>query len=308
MRILQFKLYVTVLLISMAGFLQVRGQSALDLRINEILVKNNSNYLDDFGEHSPWIEIFNSAYNPVDIGGLYLTDDLTNPTKYRIPRGQQITLLQPRSYLVLWANNEPTHGIRHLNFVLKEGKTIALFDANGRTLIDSISIPFTMQPDITYGRTVDGGEVWANLPKSTPGGNNDTEFHPLAADKFLDVDPSGFGMAFVAMTVVFFALALLFFFFKNMSRVLAMDINKQKIARTLTKTRLGRSEEKDHAKPEKDEVFQVSGEVNAAIAMTLYFYTTELHDAENTVLTINKVSRTYSPWSSKIYGLRKFPN
>jgi hypothetical protein len=306
---IQLKLYLTVLLISTAGFLQVKAQGAADLRINEILVENNSNYIDDFGQHSPWIEIFNSAYSPVDLGGLYLTDDISNPTKYRIPRGQQITLLPPRSYLVFWANNQPSHGIRHLNFILEEGKTIALYDASGRNLIDSVTVPYRLQTDVTYGRIVDGGELWANLPKSTPGGNNDTEFHPLAADKFFVVDPSGFGMAFVAMTVVFFALALLFFFFKNMSRILAMDINKQKIARALTKTRLGRSEDsKDPVKKGKDEVFQVSGEVNAAIALTLYLYATELHDAENTVLTINKVSRTYSPWSSKIYGLRKFPN
>ena len=306
---IQLKLYLTVLLISTAGFLQVKAQGAADLRINEILVENNSNYIDDFGQHSPWIEIFNSAYSPVDLGGLYLTDDISNPTKYRIPRGQQITLLPPRSYLVFWANNQPSHGIRHLNFILEQGKTIALYDASGRNLIDSVTVPYSLQTDVTYGRIVDGGQLWANLPKSTPGGNNDTEFHPLAADKFFVVDPSGFGMAFVAMTVVFFALALLFFFFKNMSRILAMDINKQKIARALTKTRLGRSEDsKDPVKKGKDEVFQVSGEVNAAIALTLYLYATELHDAENTVLTINKVSRTYSPWSSKIYGLRKFPN
>lgn len=306
---LQLKLYITVLLISIAGFLQVKAQGADDLRINEILVENNSNYIDDFGQHSPWIEIFNSAYSPVDLGGLYLTDDISNPTKYRIPRGQQITLLPPRSYLVFWANNQPSHGIRHLNFILEQGKTIALYDASGRNLIDSVTVPYSLQTDVTYGRIVDGGQLWANLPKSTPGGNNDTEFHPLASDKFFDVDPSGFGMAFVAMTVVFFALALLFFFFKNMSRVLAMDINKQKIARALTKARLVRSDDnKDPVKQEKDEVFQVSGEVNAAIALTLFLYATELHDAENTVLTINKVSRTYSPWSSKIYGLRKFPN
>ncbi|HAH59495.1 MAG TPA: phage tail protein, partial [Bacteroidales bacterium] len=30
----------------------------------------------------------------------------------------------------------------------------------------------------------------------------------------------------------------------------------------------------------------------------------ELHDHEDAVLTIKKVARTYSPWSSKIYGLR----
>lgn len=308
MRFSVIKLKVAVLFFSICGIYAVRAQSAIDLRINEILVENNSNYVDDFGQHSPWIEIFNSAYNPIDIGGLYLTDDLSNPTKYRIPRGQSITLLQPRSYLVFWANNQPSHGIRHLNFTLQEGKTIALFDANGRTLIDSVTIPHSMIPDVTYGRTVDGGEVWANLPKSTPGGNNDTEFHPLAADKFVEIDPTGGGMAVVAMAVVFFALALLFVFFKNMSRILAMDINKQKIARALTRARLGRGDEKETTRADAGEEFQVSGEVNAAIAMTLYLYSTELHDAENTVLTINKVSRVYSPWSSKIYGLRKFPN
>lgn len=308
MRIKQLRIIVVVLFISVIGVNGVLGQSAIDLRINEILVENNNNYLDDFGEHSPWIEIFNTAYNSVDIGGLYLTDDLSNPTKYRIPRGQQITLIPPRSYLVLWASNQPSHGIRHLNFVLKEGKTIALFDANGRTMIDSITIPHTMVPDVTYGRITDGGASWANLSKSTPGGNNDTEDRPLAAEKFREVDPTGGGMAFVAMAVVFFALAMLFLFFKNMSRILMMDISKQKIARALTKSRLGRETVSDEDKSEKAEDYQVSGEVNAAIAMTLYLYAAELHDAENTVLTINKVSRTYSPWSSKIYGLRKLPN
>lgn len=304
----QFKMFFIVLIILVCGSSLVSAQSAIDLRINEFLVENNSNYVDDFGQHSPWIEIFNSAYNSVDIGGLYLTDDVSNPTKYRIPRGQQITLIPPRSYLVFWANNQPSHGIRHLNFVLQEGKTIALFDANGKTLIDSVTIPHTLTPDITYGRSIDGGEAWVSLAKSTPGANNDTEFRPLAADKFVEVDPSGSGMAFVAMTVVFVALAILFIFFKNLSRILKMDISKQRIARALAKARLGRESDPGAEKTEKEEDFSVSGEVNAAIAMTLYLYSSELHDAENTVLTINKVSRTYSPWSSKIYGLRKLPN
>jgi hypothetical protein len=51
----------------------------------------------------------------------------------------------------------------------------------------------------------------------------------------------------------------------------------------------------------------VSGEINAAIAMALYMYSNELHDQENPVITMIKVSRTYSPWSSKIYGLRRLP-
>lgn len=46
--------------------------------------------------------------------------------------------------------------------------------------------------------------------------------------------------------------------------------------------------------------------VYAAIATAIHLYGEELHDVENAVLTINKVSRTYSPWSSKIHGLNTY--
>lgn len=51
----------------------------------------------------------------------------------------------------------------------------------------------------------------------------------------------------------------------------------------------------------------ISGEVSAAISTALYLHYEEKHDLENTVLTIKKVQRTYSPWSSKLYGLREYP-
>ena len=47
----------------------------------------------------------------------------------------------------------------------------------------------------------------------------------------------------------------------------------------------------------------MTGEENAAIAAALYLYFSEMHDEEKYVMTIKKVSRTYSPWSSKIYGV-----
>lgn len=48
----------------------------------------------------------------------------------------------------------------------------------------------------------------------------------------------------------------------------------------------------------------ISGETNAAIALALHLYMSDLHDTESKVMTIAKVSKAYSPWSSKIYGLR----
>ncbi len=48
----------------------------------------------------------------------------------------------------------------------------------------------------------------------------------------------------------------------------------------------------------------LSGEVNAAIAMALYSYMNELHDVESGVITIRRVSKNYSPWSSKLYNMK----
>ncbi len=47
-----------------------------------------------------------------------------------------------------------------------------------------------------------------------------------------------------------------------------------------------------------------TGEENAAIAMALYQYFNELHDVESGVVTIKRVSRHYSPWSSKLYNMK----
>ncbi len=286
-------LKLIVLVVLCVGIRNVNAQSSVDLRINEILVHNDSNYVDDFGQHSAWIEVFNSAHNSVEIGGLYLTDDITKPTKYFIPKGQPITLIPPRSYIVLWADNEPNRGILHLNFKLEENKTLCLFESNGKTLLDSVTIKSPQTTDVTYGRLVDGGEIWGPLEKSTPNANNDTKPKVSEADKFVKFDPSGIGMALISMSVVFSALAFLFLFFKGLGFLMTKDARKaSELARVTTPGIVKQG---------------LSGEVNAAIVMALYLYGNELHDQEDPVITMTKVSRTYSPWSSKIYGLRKSP-
>ena len=48
-------------------------------------------------------------------------------------------------------------------------------------------------------------------------------------------------------------------------------------------------------------------EVAAVISYALHLYQQDVHDYEQMILTIQKVVRPYSPWSSKIYGLRQIP-
>jgi len=294
MRYSIIKIGIGIFLVGLMGLTTVQAQSALDLRINEFMVCNDSNYVDDYGERNPWIEIYNSAYNTVNIGGCYLTNDMNNPTMYKIPKGQVLTKIPTQSYLVFWADNNTTRGILHLNFHLKESKFIALFDPSGKTLIDSVSIPINCTSDIAYGRIDDGSLSWDFLSKATPAADNQTVVGVTAAEVFGEMDPTGVGMIVIAMSVVFSGLALLYLFFKYMGRIFLREKKKPKLA-------------EGQFADQMNDMDEISGEVNAAIAAALYLYRTELHDTESTVLTINKVARAYSPWSSKIYGLRKNP-
>lgn len=272
-----------------------QAQNATDLRFNEILVLNDSNSVDDFGMHTAWIEIFNSAYNSVNIGGCYLTDDLNNPTKYWIPTGDPITKIPARNYIIFWADNHPTRGIFHLNFDLKNAKVIALYSADGKTLVDKVDLPMGHKPDVTYGKPTVESTEWTFLEKSTPGANNDYTKKKSAGEVFVEMDPYGIGMTMIAMFVVFMALAILYIIYKNMGNYFIRKVSKITPATGVS--------EKAYSTTSSE----MSGEVNAAIAMALYLYQNELHDNENTILTIQKVSRNYSPWSSKIYTLRKSP-
>ncbi|HAH59496.1 MAG TPA: phage tail protein, partial [Bacteroidales bacterium] len=251
-----------VLVLVLAGG-RSSAQSIADLRINEILVINDSNYVDDYGKRSGWIEIFNTAYNTVDIGGLYLTNDMTNPTKYPIPTGDPITKIAPRNYILFFADGLPTRGIQHLNFTLTETNYLALFAGNGKTMIDALKYG-EQTPDVSYGRINDGHAEWGFLDKTTPAANNFTGEIVTSGDKFLLLDPYGVAMAFIAMSVVFGALILLYIVFKNTKQLYSINFKS-----------LFSKKGKEPA-PVKATKEDISGEVNAAIALSLHLYVSEL--------------------------------
>ena len=117
-----------------------------------------------------------------------------------------------------------------------------------------------------------------------------------AADAFITLDPSGIGMTMIAMTVVFLALIFLYLIFKYIGHLNTSSSRKKSLVKK------GKIEEA--SKISED----APGDVYAAIAMALHLYQSQMHDEENTVITMEKVARSYSPWSSKIYGLRQTPN
>ncbi len=103
--------------------------------------------------------------------------------------------------------------------------------------------------------------------------------------------PSVWVLTVVGYLVVFFALVILIFVYKQIPKILNIQ----------TRRRLKKSG-KLSDEVEKREAY-ISGEVNAAIGMALILYFNEQHDDESNIITIKRVARTYSPWSSKIYGI-----
>ena len=111
---------------------------------------------------------------------------------------------------------------------------------------------------------------------------------------FSAIDSDGLVLVIVGYCIVFMALLLLYLFF----RYIIPSILRVKIA----KSRFNKGSDSS----ETSQRIEVTGEVNAAISMALYLYYNELHDEESNILTIKKVSKVYSPWSSKIYGVRSY--
>lgn len=272
------------------------SQGNRKLRINEFLVHNENNYVDDYGEHVAWIEIFNEAYNPINISMLYITNDIDNPKKYRIPNIGGKGIIHPREFVVFFADNKTERGPFHLNFELEESGYIAIFDSDAKTLMDSVHYK-SQYVDKTYGRETDGDGAWGYLDKSTPNTSNVLNIKETGAEEFQRLDKHGIVLTIIAMIVVFSGLILLFFIYKWMGIINQKQFS-YKIPKKHTHPTIGEEiiEEK-HI---------MSGELNAAIATAIYLYADEMHDVENTIITIKKVVRPYSPWSSKIYGIRKY--
>ena len=277
------------------------------LLINEVLVNNETNFQDDYGVHSSWVEIFNRAYSSADLAGCYLkvSSQPGDTVSYFIPKGDVLTLLKPRQHALFWADGAPRRGTFHTNFVLSKTQDnwIGLYDS-GKKLLDEVVVPAgILQADQSYARVGDGSAEWEVKGGSedkyvTPSTNNKTIDSNAKMEKFEEHDSDGIGMSISAMSVVFCGLILLFIAFKIVGRV-SVSLSKRNAMKAKGIT------DKQEAKEKK--LGEAPGEIFAAIAMAMYEMQSDVHDVEDTVLTITRVKRSYSPWSSKIYTLRETP-
>lgn len=286
------------------------AQSQGQMRLNEYLVINTDDFQDDYGQQSAWIEIFNASYGTVDIAGCFLSDDPANLKKYRIPSGDILTKIKPRQHVIFWADNKPFRGTFHVNFDLSKAQEIIFTKGDGTSIIDRIKIEPALQDSTmankSYGRIEDGigsitgdGEGWAMLERTSASTNNSTIDKAAKPQRMKDMDPYGWMLALLAMSVVFTALIILYVIFKQIGKIYIKNDAKAKAAVSAPATPAPAAPASTGRKGANDEI-------NAAIiaALEMWMDSNQLHDEESGVLTITP-GRT--GWSDKHEMLMKMP-
>jgi hypothetical protein len=108
---------------------------------------------------------------------------------------------------------------------------------------------------------------------------------------FSAIDQTAVNIVLVGISIVFSALITIYIFFKYLIPLFLRMVIKGK-SYLMGKARVN------------GDISDIQGDVSAAIAVALYLHFSEIHDEESNVMTIKRVSRTYSPWSSKLYNMR----
>ena len=143
------------------------------LVINEFMASNNNSTQDPQGQSDDWIEIYNYGVDAVDIGGMYLTDNLSDPVKWQIPvTNPALTTIEPGGHLLIWADGDISDPGLHANFKLDaNGEEIGLFKSDGITMLDSVVFG-EQTGDISYGRYPDGTDNWRFFGSPSPAADN----------------------------------------------------------------------------------------------------------------------------------------
>lgn len=270
------------------------AQGRKELRINEVMVVNDSSIVDDFGRHSAWIELINPTQAAVNISSIYLTNDSTNPTKYFVPTGDVRTKVEKGQTVLFFADGEPNNGTFHLNFDLVPGRDnyVAIYDADGINLIDSVTIPAALPAGASLARTPDAGAEWQVRNNSsvelaiTPGGHNNIRKPNQKIKNFKEMDQYGGAMTVMAMCIVFSALLVLCLCFYLIKRLSSRKSAAPKAPEAA-------------AAPASNEA-----EIAAAIALALHLQQQSSNPAMRLTITHNPASA----WTSKINAMRVVPS
>ena len=312
---------ILLILALAVSFTSLRAQNVIDLIIAEALaVPDSTGIVDDYGRQGGWIEIFNTSQGTVNCAGCFLTDDRSNLKKSIIPKGDLRTKIGPRQTTLFYASGNGDDGTFYANFRVRPGSTVYLVSNDGRTVIDSLVIPANLPVGMSmrkeaYDLRQREFEPVPEPAVPSPGIFNGDLNAATKAEAMKEKDPHGGILSLVAVTVVFGALAILWFlfwlFFDRPAKKAAAAKNQPPKPKKGKKAALADVP----AGTPTDEIAAVialamdmeqGGDVYAAIALAMdRYFSDAVHDNESFVLTIRP--KEGSAWNDKKQIFRKLP-
>ena len=142
------------------------------LVINEFMSHNDVAWAGPNNEFPDWIELYNGTSETIDVGRMYVTDDLGDLQMSMIgDDAPELTTMAPGSYLVLIANKTPELGPLQVDLKLGDNEDFALVLADGSTIVDQ-HYTEVVPDDMSMGRVPDGTDNIQICTVHTPGASN----------------------------------------------------------------------------------------------------------------------------------------
>jgi hypothetical protein len=140
------------------------------LVFNELMASNSTAAHDEYGEYDDWLELYNADTLPVFLGTKYLSDEPTNPDKWRLP---DVTL-PAGAWALVWCDEQTYEGDFHASFKLNAaGESVMLSEGTGLKYIFLDSISWTnLSTNVSIGCYPDGVLPIIQLEAPTPGYSN----------------------------------------------------------------------------------------------------------------------------------------
>ena len=149
-----------------ATFTPITSQFTNPVRINEVSADNGI-YVNEYFKRNDWVELYNTTSEPIDVEGMYLSDNVNKPKKYMITKGdtQTSTVIPAHGFLIVWCDKLEPQSQLHASFKLSNGNEDVLLTAADESWTDRFTYS-QMKSDETAGRYPDGADqvITMNVP------------------------------------------------------------------------------------------------------------------------------------------------
>jgi len=150
--------------------------------LNEVQAENLTGPLDNFNQHDPWLELYNTSPTNFTLAGYYLSDNYTNLARWAFPTGATIAAT---GFMVVWCDgetNQTSSNVFHTSFRLSpvSGSIVLSRIMNGTTQVVDYLNYSGLPANWSYGDVPDGQPFYRQtMFYFTPNTNNNGASAPV---------------------------------------------------------------------------------------------------------------------------------